>query len=703
MTTTRKVCALSLALAASAGYAADDNLFEDSLWALSPEELGQIRVTSIASGTITPLDKAAAVTTVITAEDIAAMGATDIDEVLETVPGLHVSPSTLAYFPRYYFRGIVSARNPQTLMLVNGIPLRTLVFGNRGHIWGGMPLKAVERIEVIRGPGSALYGADAFAGVINVITKSGKEINGTYTGARAGSFDTQAGWLLHGGVYGDWDIGVSLEYEGTDGFKEIIASDAQTINDNAAGTAVSHAPGSVNLGRDITEVRLEAGFKSFKARLGYQGRNNLQTGPGVIQALDPYGEFRSDRVNADLTYDFSNLADHLSASAQVSYYYGTQDPESNNYLYPKGTVLVFSPGSTASFPDGFIGNPGYKEQNVLTQISSLYSGSKDHRIRLGLGYFWGDVYETTETKNFTPMFTPRPGGLESVADTDEVWLPEKDRTSYFGYIQDEWQFAQNWQLTSGLRYDHYSDFGQTMNPRAALIWATTESFTSKLLYGRAFRAPSFEELFVISNPFSLGNPDLKPETIDTYELAFTHYLSKEVEYSMNFFYYRIKDFITFAPLNDGTPRSQAKNVGRRKGYGTELEVKVNPSDKWTLTANYAYQKSVDEAMDEDVGDAPNHQIYVRSDYWFDPQWALHTQINWVGRQQRPPGDTRPDLDDYATVDAGVRYFQGQQIEASLFVKNIFDRDAKEPGPASALPEDLPLAGRSIYASLQYKF
>ncbi|MDX1451563.1 MAG: Plug domain-containing protein, partial [Oleiphilaceae bacterium] len=160
----------ALLCVASASSIADNPFEGGELWGMSPEELGKIRLTSIATGTQTPIDKAAAVATVITQEDIKAMGATDLDQVLETVPGLHVTRGESGFFPKYIIRGITSTSNPQALVLINGTPITSLVYGNRGNAWGGMPIKSIERIDVIRGPGSALYGADAFSGVINITT-----------------------------------------------------------------------------------------------------------------------------------------------------------------------------------------------------------------------------------------------------------------------------------------------------------------------------------------------------------------------------------------------------------------------------------------------------------------------------------------------------------------------------------------------------
>src|SRR5450759_1418737 len=117
---------------------------------------------TIATGSRQPIARAPSVATVVTAEDIAAIGAADLDEVLETVPGIHVSRSPIGYNPIYTIRGINTQYNPQVLMLVNGIPITAVYVGDRSQIWGGMPGENIARIEVIRGPGSALYGRRFF-------------------------------------------------------------------------------------------------------------------------------------------------------------------------------------------------------------------------------------------------------------------------------------------------------------------------------------------------------------------------------------------------------------------------------------------------------------------------------------------------------------------------------------------------------------
>lgn len=246
---------------------------------------GDQATVSIATGSKQTLRRAPAVATVITAEDIKAMGATDLDEALETVPGLHVSHSALSYTPLYVIRGIYSPNNPQTLMLQNGIPTTTMLTGSKGNAWGGLPLENVARIEIIRGPGSALYGADAYAGVINIITKTAADTPGTQFGARYGSFNTRDAWIQHGGQWGAVDVAANLRVGKTDGFKQTINADAQTRLDKLFGTRASLAPGSVNIGHDAIDGSLDLAYDKWRLRTGYKLRNNLQLGAGIASAL----------------------------------------------------------------------------------------------------------------------------------------------------------------------------------------------------------------------------------------------------------------------------------------------------------------------------------------------------------------------------------------------------------------------------------
>ncbi len=657
---------------------------------------------SIATGNQQPLRRAPAVATVITAEDIAAMGATDLDEVLETVPGIHVSRNVQGYNPLYVIRGIYSEFNPQTLVLQNGVPMTMMFIGNRGNGWAGLPLENVARIEVIRGPGSALYGADAYSGVINIITKSAADISGTEFGVRAGSFKTRDAWGLHGGKIGSVDVAAYLRVGTTDGFKGRVDSDAQSINDQRASTHASLAPGSVNVGHDAVDGSVDLAYKQVRLRAGYRLRDHIGLGGGAGSALDPVGQGRTERYNADLSWNDIELAPQWKLGLTASYFEYISTYPTPLRVYPPGAV-IYGP-SPVLFPDGMLGAPNTWERQQRAFAVVSYSGLAGHHMRFGIGQDDLNMYRTQEFKNFT--FAP---GLV-VTDLAEVpiedsFLAPRRRIVRYVYAQDEWNFARDWALTAGLRHDRYSDFGGTTNPRAALVWDASADLTAKVLYGRAFRAPSFSERYSVNNPVLRGNPDLKPEIINTLETAFSWQARPDTQLQLSVFRYAMKDIIRTA----GFPATRS-NTGAQNGHGFELEATHDVRANVRLVGNYAFQRSTDEASGEDAGYAPHHHVFGRADWGFASGLLLSGQVNYVADRDRAPGDTRPKVPDYTTVDLTLRtHRQWSNWDFAASVRNLFNADAREPSlyyPGNPVPvliaNDLPLGGRSFYLQVSYR-
>ncbi|RTL28209.1 MAG: TonB-dependent receptor [Burkholderiales bacterium] len=657
---------------------------------------GDKSTVSIATGSQQPLRRAPAVATVITAEDIAAMGATDLDQVLETVPGIHVNRSVQGYSPLYVVRGIYSDYNPQTLMLQNGVPMTTLFIGNRGNAWFGLPVENIARIEIIRGPGSALYGADAYSGVINIITKTAADTPGTEVGVRGGSFDTWNTWVQHGGKLGPLDVAGYLSVGHTDGFKRAIEADTQTYFDGLFSSHASLAPGTVNTGYDSVDGSLDLAYKQWRFRAGYKLRDNGQTGPGISGALDPVGRAKSERTSADLSWNGTDVLKDLDVGVVASYLSYTQQFPTLLQLFPPGAF-------GGAFPDGMLGAPNTWEQQLRFSVVSTYRGFVDHNVRFGVGHDDLDLYRTQEIKNFTlngvglplPLATPDP--VEVPVD-QSFMTPHKRMVDYL-YAQDEWRFARDWALTGGVRHDHYSDFGGTTNPRAALVWDASIDLTAKLLYGHAFRAPAFTELYSINNPVVRGNPDLKPETINTWEAAFAWQARPDMDVNLSLFRYRMKDIIRVS-------NSVWNNTGAQHGHGFELETIWKVSRTLRVQGNYAWQRSTDEATDQDAGYAPHHHLSTRADWSVAGNWLLGGQLNYVADRKRAAGDTRPDIPDYTTVDLSLRTNSGGKgWEFSGAIKNLFSADAREPVPQTpslSIPNDLPLPRRSFYLQAIYR-
>ena len=656
---------------------------------------GDKSTVSIATGSKQDLRRAPSVASVITAEDIAAMGATDLDEALESVPGLHVSHIAIRYAPTYVIRGIYSgSANPQVLLLQNGIPTTTMYTGDKGSAWFGVPVENIARIEVIRGPGSALYGADAYAGVINVITKSAADTPGTEVGLRGGSFNTRSAWVQHGGQAGPVEVAAYLRVGATDGIQETIRADAQTRNDRLFGTDASLAPGPVNTGYDAVDASLNLAYDKWRWRAAYKLRDKLETGVGVSSALDPDSYGRAENVSSDLSWNDPQVAANWSVGVTASMQYYTFTYPTNLQLLPPGVRL-----STGSFPDGLIGGPNSWDKQFRLSGHATYSGLDGHSLRLGVGHDDLDLYRTKTIKNNllnavgAPILT---GPAIDYSGIQPFVTPQQRQVSYV-YAQDEWNLARDWTLTAGLRHDHYSDFGGTTNPRLALVWDASIDLTAKLLYGQAFRAPSFAEQYTI-NPVTNGNPNLKPEAIQTLEAAFSWRAREDTQVNLSLFRYEMEDIIRLVTNSAPTLGATFQNVGSQHGSGMELEAAWDASRTLRLTGSYSYQKSIDDATGQDAGYAPHHHLYARADWRFASGWFASTQVNRVQDRLRAAGDNRAPVPDYTTVDVTLRSASSKkQWNFAASIRNLFDADVREPSLAPGLiPEDLPMAPRAFY-------
>jgi len=667
-----------------------------------------------ATGYSKPARLAPSVATVITAHEIAQMGATTVFEALESVPGLHVFPREDGFASGISIRGIHTSTAPQVLLLRNGLAVKSTDSSSNIMAYR-MPIANVARIEIIRGPGSAVHGADAFAGVVNVVTKDANEINGTTFGTRIGSFDTQEAWALHGQQYGDWGVSFSLELSTSDGDRDRkVDSDLQTTFDGIFGTSASRAPGSLETGHDkYLETSLYLSNGNWNVDLWHWQMRGHGVGPGAAQALDNQGHEDHDYYQLDIGHTNKDLHPDWELKSRFSYTH--QNMRRDFMLLPPGTtVLIGSDGNLftagggiVTFPDGIHGNPSVKEHTYLAELSTLFKGMNNHLWRTSLGYSRQEV-QTHETKNFGPgvidgTVSPIDGTVISVSQ-DDIFMADVDRERWYASIQDAWLFSKGWELTAGIRYDHYNDFGGTTNPRAALVWSPPMPFTTKLMYGRAFRAPSLAEFYYKNNPAYLGDSSVEPETIDTLELAFEYYPLLELTSRLSLFYYDMDDTIDFLPSATGVT---ATNTEGQRGYGFEIEAEWDITEKLELRSNFAWQHSENKENGSRIPDAPGRQFHLSANWNFMPTWHINTQINWIGGRKRAPTDARDEIDNYTIVDLTLRKTTLKKTwELAVSAKNLFDQKEYEPSPLgnpTGIPGDYQKPGRSIYAEISYYF
>jgi len=694
------------------------NLYSSLSFAQNSEEIlllqlsGNEELVSIATGTPRLVSKAPAVTTVITAAEIESSGANTFKELLERVPGLHVITSKAkVQSPTYAIRGINTSQGPHTLILVNGVAITYLLTGSLPSGFQ-VPLAGIKRIEIIRGPGSAVYGADAFSGVINIISKTNKDINGSRVGVKAGSFNTRTIWGQYANEYSTgWNTTANIEFAKSDGDRDrIIDSDLQTILDAKYSTSASNAPGAMNTQYESLTTNLTLSKNNWTSHFNSWNRK-LGTGAGFANVLDPTGFTRHDQYLFAISHEDKNWQPNLSIKTRLSYLYLNSKARLN--IFPKGSILPISsdgnydpvaPAGTVLFTDGYIGNPGRTEKTTNLDITSIYRGWKQQLWRFNFGTK-KEISNGSSTQNFGPgvidgTVSPIDGTLSDISGATSVYIPNSNRTVSYVSIQNEWHFVTDWNLTAGLRYDDYSDFGGTTNPRLSLVWDTRHNLTTKLLYGRAFRAPSFAELYSQNNPVLTGNSKLDPETINTYELVFDYRSTTSLSAVLNIFQYNAKGIIEFVD-DDGIAggSATAQNSKDQHAEGFELALKWQPTSKLNLIGSYAQNNAHDMQTKAYVADTPRKQIHFIGNWKFHSHWTTSIDTYRVMDRARPSNDSREKIDDYTWVNAtlhGNNFINEWDITIS--VRNLFDTDAREPAPIE-IKNDYPLEGRSVYFSI----
>jgi len=630
------------------------------LLALSWEELTQVKVI-IATGTEQMISKAPATVTVITSDDIKKIGATNLTDILIGVPGVNINNHHFGNRPLAHIRG---GNSHQTLLMINGNPMKDLYWAF-GAFWKGVPASAIERVEVIRGPGSALYGADAIAGVINVITKSAGKIEETEVGLRMGSFDTKTAFIQTGGEISGHTLALTAEFSTTDGHDPYIKTDRSGMT------------GEVEYGWDNQDIRFSVSNSHWKLLGSYMSHDELETGISGGGNIDPVTHADDERYDVDLMYDNKEFSQNWGLEAKLHY---------QNLSYSSGDGFRDT-YPTVTNPEGEIKQQSSPEQQAKFETIGLYSGVDSHSIRIGGGYNWQDLYDAKQVTNYV---------------TTDIFTPEKTRKIYYLLAQDVWSFAEDWELTIGARYDHYSDFGGTTNPRLAITWQSTENFTTKFLYGQAFRAPSFQELYSDTSR-SDPNTGLKPEDSETIEIAFFYEPLKNLKLGLNLYQLEITDNIS----RDRANNNMYINTGRHKIDGVELEAKWKVTQNLNISGNYSYNNPDDNEF-RNVNH-PQQSAYFRSDWQFSQDWNWNVQANWVADRERASGDRTHvdsngqsvDLDDYIITDTTLRYSGLKQWEFTASLRNLFDEDARDH--AGGVKDDLPLAERNFYAEVRYKF
>jgi len=693
--------------------AADDRTELDSLFALSLKQLSEITVVTAASGFEQKVSRAPATVTVITAEEWQAKGARLLSDVLIAVPGFHVGKPPVSFkHNKFVIRGLSGPQSSQIKIMIDGEPFEYMQ--DSGTFIGfRLPLTSFQRIEVIKGPGSAIYGADAYAGIVNLVSYKQGEIPASI-GARTGSFSTNDIFARGQLKLGESQLQWSIDYTHSDDDNDkIVSSDLQSTFDGIFGSNASKAPGPIDEHYEVFSLLAKWRMKNWTADFFTWRNFDVGLGAGVAQALDSNGSASAKFDHIKLQYD---LSDYFGGKTSATLSLKEQKGPSYLAVFPPGATLPigldgnidFSSTNLTLFEDGFIGTPSPEGNTTTFRLTQLLNTSENNFLRWEIGYE-ALQFKARERKNFgTGILDGSESivtvdSLTDVTGTDFVYLPEKSRSFYYFSIQDEWQINPELSLNLGLRYDEYSDFGSTTNPRFGLIWQATEKFAFKFFAGTAFKSPSITDLDIRNNPVVVSGKELQPETIATLEagLNFQYLFNKNLTFSMSFFDYHAKDLIETV-FDEQIQGNVVQNIGEQKGKGGELWLKWKPLTNITFDFNYSHLSAEDKKQ-FDVPDIPNRMAYASMNWRINDDWSWFIDNKWIKDRSRATGDSRPGIKDYNWANSRlVRNNLLQDLSVALIVKNLFEQDAYEPS-TGAIADDYPLQSRQWYLELIYNF
>ena len=624
--------------------------------------------------------KSPAIMSVITAKQIKQMGFRTLIDVLKIVPGFYISMDETGE-REIAVRGILDDASQKIKVLIDGHSINDVWRGGAMWNFDDLPVENIRKIEIIRGPGSALYGQNAFLAVIDIITKDTEDIDGFQVTTSGGSFSTQNYNLLFGRELGGLKISGFLDYFDTQGFSKKIEQDV------LFPAAASRSPGQSQNRKEKTDLNLRLSYNNLEVKAKYMKKRRKDY-IGVGDALNEESILRDTYMFTEFTYKLS-LSEKLNMTPKVYYDQYNYDPFFEQR--PDGHLGVY--------PEGIKGQLRFKQRTIGFENQVNYKLFEGNELTFGLQYEWIHQHDIKYGKNSHPITN---ANLTTVTDFthDLPFTRKATRHIYAFYLQDEWNITKDIDLTIGVRHDRFTRFEGTTNPRVGLIWRFIEDAHLKLLLATAFKAPSFQEMFLTNNSVKIGNPSLDPEKINTFEIGLGYHFTEHMRASINYFYNRIRDKII---LDTATPK-QFQNGGGSRIHGIEAEWKADFGNDNYVFANYTFQDAEDTRDRNRLPDVPvyNGNIGINAGFCKYTNANLTTHLS--GPRPREDGDTRRDIPAQALVNMtliGKNFIDNFEVRGSVF--NLFDKSYYDPAPQNTVPTDYPQQGRSFTIELRYQF
>ena len=567
------------------------------------------------------LDVASSVT-VVTADEIAARQERTFAEVLKHIPGLNVvQQGGPGAETSVFMRG---TNSNHTKVLVDGIDVSDPSNANAAFDFGQLLTQDIERVEVLRGPQSGLYGSDAIGGVINVITRAGAGPMKLSASVEGGSFDS------------------FNQTAGVSGSQDAFHYSANIAHLHSGSTPVTPldllAPG---------EPRNNDYYDNFtvSGKLGYDVTPDLNLGL-VARYTNTHLHYTGEDYST-----FPALPAAQQSASDTDEYYGRATAH----------LVVLDGGLAQTLGVAFTRN---RTATLQPQIPETLNTGE--RVKLD----WQGVIRVSSAHSVLL-------GLEDARDEISAPISASMRIAS-AYVELQSQLGEHWFSALNARYDDNDRFGSKLTYRIAPTWVSSASGTKlKASVGSGFKAPTLSELFQSFPPFFFANPDLKPESSVGYDLGIEQGLGGGVvRIGATGFYNRIRDLIT----TDVTGTTYA-NVGRASTDGVEGFVAYQPVKPLTLRLDYTYTEATDEVLHQELLRRPKHKGNLNATWQATDALLLNASVltvsSWVDGN-RDFSIPRLDAPGYTTVNLAASFDLSRQLAVFGRIDNLFDRHYENP-------------------------
>jgi len=617
----------------------------DTLKRMSFEELMTVEITSV-SRTEESLRDAAAAIAVISPEEIRRSGATTIPDALRLVPGIHVGEQTSSSWA-VSSRGFSSITSEKLLVLSDTRSIYTPLFSGVNWNVQDYLLEDIERVEVIRGPGAALWGSNAVNGVINITTRSARDTHGTHLQAGAGTFDRA--WL-EARYGGETSGGVNFRVYGKYLDRDATLAPTLPSEDSWNLGHVGFRTDWDSTPHDSFTVQGDA----YRADVG-----QLTPAVTIIGRPGPIPPYNADLSGGNVLARWRRTADD-GADLQLRAYYDYTRRDDPSFL---DTLHTFD-----------------------LDLQRRFAAGSSHEV------IWGAAYRlTTNTNEGRGVFA-----VEPEKSTDQL---------FSGFIQDQISLGPKLRLTLGTKLEHNDFSGFEIQPSVRMAWLPRENHTLWMAISRAVRVPTRIERDIaidITDPAGdpvakwLGNEDFESERLVAYEIGDRWQPLEKLSFDLALFY---NDYDRLASLEFGEPFIDTdgrtvipvtgENLTAGRTYGAELLVEWQPVDDWRLTASYSHIDMDLDAEGQDLNrgewqeDATPRDIAgLRSLLTLGTRFEIDAQLRYQTRIERQPAEIEI-LDGYTELDVHLGWHATEHWDLSLVGQNLLHDDHVEFGPVNA--------------------